>query len=246
MTDASSTEHLAPVKRGRGRPRKDSAFAALNKEVIASKALEIAGAEGYSALTMHRLAAEFGVTPRALYNYVADRQEVVNMAAELFIAHSPFIELDSSNWRESMREIYEVSREAFRAYPRASLVAMDEQIRVEPGPRRTQLIERLMQFFIDLGLSLQQTLMMVRSLERDVFGFVLQVDYYFDKNYPMGRQYVTRAVPEDWLDRHKDVDAPLARAALELPEQDNDELFAELVCMRIKVVEYMLSEAKAD
>ncbi len=234
-------EENPPVKRGRGRPRKDSAYAPLSKERIAAAALEIAGAEGYAALTMHRLAVAVDVTPRALYNYVADRREVVNMVIELFVAQSPFIELDPQHWERSLREIYHESRKAYRAYPMASLVPVEDSVQVDSGPRRTELMERLLDFYTKVGLSLQQALVLTRSLEREVFGFVLQVDYYFDRNPAIGRTYVSRAVPEQWLDRYPQIQAPLSRQALMLPEQNSDELFEELIALRILAVRGMLA-----
>lgn len=84
MSDAPNSLPTPPAKRGRGRPRKDSNWATFSRDELAARALHIAGNEGFSAVTMHRLAAEFSVTPRALYNYVADRQEIINLAVAQF------------------------------------------------------------------------------------------------------------------------------------------------------------------
>lgn len=245
MADIEETPAAGPAKRGRGRPRKDSEFASLSRELLAQKALEIAGSEGYDALTMHRLAAEFKVTPRALYNYVADRQEVVNLAVERFLKISPLIEFDCSDWKHGVREAYRATRRAYRSYPRASQVVLDEKLVVSPAPRRTELIERVMRFFVDIGLTLQQAVAMVRSLERDVLGFVLQVDYYYDRHREDNPDHLGRPVPADWLDAYPEVPAPLARRALELPAQDNDAMFDELVELRILAMEQMRQQNQA-
>ncbi|WP_313812102.1 TetR family transcriptional regulator [Glutamicibacter sp.] len=242
LAEDQDPQQNTPAKRGRGRPRKDSAYAPLSKERIAAAALEIAGAEGYAALTMHRLAAAVDVTPRALYNYVSDRREVVSMVVALFVEQSPFLDLDPANWKSSVREIYHESRRMYRAYPLAALVPVEDQVDVDSGPLRTELMERLLAFYTALGLSLEQALALSRSLEREAFGFVLQVDYYFDRNPTIGRTYVSRAVPEQWLDRYPQIDAPLAREALSLPVQSNDELFEELIELRIISIQAMLDQ----
>ncbi len=60
MSDVDRTEDDTPVKRGRGRPRKDASQVPITKEAIASEALKIIGSEGFTALTMNGLAGRFG------------------------------------------------------------------------------------------------------------------------------------------------------------------------------------------
>lgn len=243
MTDALSAQDPQPVKRGRGRPRKDSTWVALSREQLGQKALEIAGGEGFAALTMQRLADEFSVTPRALYNYVQDRQEIVDMVVELFIARAPFVEFDVDDWRASVRRAYGESRAVYRDYPRASLVNLEEQITLEIGSRRTVLIERMLQFYVDIKLPLPSAVALARSMEHDVLGFALKFDYHYDRVPAEHRDVVTRLVPGRWLDAYPEINTPQCSAALQLPEQDSDELFAEMVDLRIAAIEVLLTRA---
>lgn len=234
------------AKRGRGRPRKDSEFTSLSKDLLAEKALDIAGAEGYGALTMHRLAADLGVTPRALYNYVADRQEVVNLAVQHFLAITPFVEFDPSNWKQSVRDAYEATRTANRAYPLASQLSWDDKVDAVPGPRRTELIERVLQFYVDIGLTLEQAVMMVRTLEREVLGFVLHVDYFYDRCEAAGMTFPIHPVSQERLDAYPEIPAPISRQALSLPPLSSDELFEEVIETRILAIErYLVNNQSA-
>lgn len=242
MAEIKETSPAPTAKRGRGRPRKDSEFTSLSKDLLAEKALEIAGAEGYGALTMHRLASDLGVTPRALYDYVADRQEVVNLAVQRFLAISPLVEFDSSNWKQGVRQAYVATRTAYRAYPRASQMSWDDKVDVAPGPRRTELIERVLRFYVEIGLTLQQAVTMVRALERDVLGFVLHVDYFFDRREAGNSDSLSHLVSAQRLDAYPEISAPLARQALELPAPDSDELFEEVIETRILAIEQCLSK----
>ncbi|MGO2030189.1 TetR/AcrR family transcriptional regulator [Glutamicibacter ardleyensis] len=241
MSDAPNSLPTPPAKRGRGRPRKDSNWATFSRDELAARALHIAGNEGFSAVTMHRLAAEFSVTPRALYNYVADRQEIINLAVAQFLEKAPFIDFDPENWRDSVGEAYNRSREVYRMFPRATLVGMEESVTADIGPRHTELLERLLKFFVDIGLPLKNAVSFSRCLEQDVLGFALKYDYPYDRAPEQYRDVVTRVVAERWLDNYPEVDAPMCRASLELPEQTSDEIFAELVEMRILSIEVILA-----
>lgn len=240
MAENKEKSSPEPIKRGRGRPRKDSEFQTLSKDQIAQKALEIAGAEGYDALTMHRLATEFNVTPRALYNYVADRQEVINLAVSRFISINPLIEFDCNDWKRGVTEAYNAKRKAYRAYPRASQMALDEKLKVEPGPFRNELMERILAFYVDIGLTLKQAVALVRALERDVLGFVMHVDYYYDRRLKGSPDYVSSLVPVQLLDAYPEVPTPLTRQSLELPQQDSDDLFEEVIELRLLAIAQML------
>ncbi|KSU67606.1 hypothetical protein AS038_00395 [Arthrobacter sp. NIO-1057] len=240
MVNDMETTTAPTAKRGRGRPRKDSEFITLSKELLGQKALEIAGTEGYSALTMHRLASELGVTPRALYNYVADRGEVINLAMQQFMSLSPTLDFDAEHWKDGVRDAYLATRAAYRSYPRASLLSMDEKVHAVPGPRRTELVERLLKFYVETGLTLKQATSMTRALERDVLGFVLHVDYFYDRRASDSDYVLNHPVPKPWLDAYPEIPAPYAREALELPEQNSDELFDEVIELRVLAIERLL------
>ncbi len=55
----------------------------LTRAAIVRRALKIGETEGLDAVSLRRLAAEFGVTPMALYRHVRDKQDLINAMAEL-------------------------------------------------------------------------------------------------------------------------------------------------------------------
>src|SRR6476619_4382346 len=55
----------------------------LTRAAIVRRALKIGQAEGLDAVSLRRLATEFGVTPMALYRHVRDKQDLINAMAEL-------------------------------------------------------------------------------------------------------------------------------------------------------------------
>src|SRR5579864_9462974 len=54
----------------------------LTRAAIVRRALKIGEAEGLDAVSLRRLATEFGVTPMALYRHVRDKQDLINAMAE--------------------------------------------------------------------------------------------------------------------------------------------------------------------
>src|ERR1700693_5854085 len=54
----------------------------LKRAAIVSRALKIGETEGLDAVSLRRLASEFGVTPMALYRHVRDKQDLINAMAE--------------------------------------------------------------------------------------------------------------------------------------------------------------------
>ena len=240
MSDVDRTEDDTPVKRGRGRPRKDASQVPITKEAIASEALKIIGSEGFTALTMNGLAGRFGATSRALYNYVSDRQEVVNMAVELFIRSTPLLEFDPVNWRDTVRKFYRVSRALYRTYPLVAVVPISERVEVDGGPRYIEMMERLLRFYTDMGFEMPQALTLIRAFSRDIMSFALQADYFLDR-VPEGRNdYISRVVPQAWLERYPEAEAPLVRESLKQPRMDSDDLFEELLQLRILSIQAML------
>jgi AcrR family transcriptional regulator len=54
----------------------------LTRSAIVGRALKLGETEGLDAVSLRRLASEFGVTPMALYRHVRDKQDLINAMAE--------------------------------------------------------------------------------------------------------------------------------------------------------------------
>lgn len=213
----------------------------LTVDSIVERTLHIAGTEGFSAVTMNRLARDMGVTPRALYNHVANRQEIIDRVWYHLIDSIVLPELDPADWRESCRTLWESLRQQFRAYPRVLLVALDEQITPQAAsPLRIAVAEKVLAFFTGIGLTLKEATVIREMLLADLFSFALTSDYTYDTGAAEQRHSAFSPVPETWLEQHPDLEAPLCRAALADPIESSDELFGHMVEARIAYVEKLL------
>ena len=61
----------------------------LTRSRILDAALELAAAEGITAVTMRAVAAQLGVTPMALYRHVAGKQELLDGVVERLLEELP-------------------------------------------------------------------------------------------------------------------------------------------------------------
>lgn len=204
--------------------------AVLTKEAIFTAALEIAGNEGFPALTMRRLAAELDVTVRALYHHVSDRQEVIDGVARLLVAQLPKHRFDPDDWRESIRRMFREAREVYRRHPRAVLIGIDERVSIAGvEPERLLAPERMIAFLREIGLSLPEALALQTQLLTQVLGFVLSIDYSFDRADEKSRERMLDPVPGVWLDAYPDLPVPHMREAAAAPPIDSDAMFEQVL-----------------
>lgn len=246
MVYAAVMAATQPVRRRR-RPATRKGRPTLTRELIAERALQLAGVEGFPAVTMRRLAAELGVTVRALYNYVTDRQEVVELATRALTAHWEPVALSPGRWEDDLRAYCARLRALYRRYPRALLVSLDET--VGPGgvhPARLRNPDAILGLLRDVGLAPASAFRVHTELGLKLFAFALLVDYRAD--HPSRRSDPLEAgpVPADWLGQHPELEVPRLEEAAGLPKSTPDELFDYVVDTLILSIRAQLPAATGD
>ncbi|MFD7514605.1 TetR/AcrR family transcriptional regulator [Streptomyces niveus] len=174
-----SSDH-PPARR---RPTHRKGRATLTRESVGRAALDFLGEHGAAELTMRSLAAELGVSPRALYNYVEDRRDLVTVAAEIFEAAWRPPELDPApgRWRESLRAFCRDLRAHHRAHPGMTTLALSENITAARHPVMLRNVDALIGFFAGAGLSPQDAYRACMESIRLVVGFVEFTDSLHDR-----------------------------------------------------------------
>lgn len=122
-------------RRGRGAPRPQ-----LSREVIVAAAFKVVEAAGGDALTMRRVAEEIGVSASALYGYVANKEELVQLVIEQIIEEAP-VPPDGIGWQDFVRGF---AREMFGMFRRHPGVAGLTLGRVPLGPAMMAGAERML------------------------------------------------------------------------------------------------------
>lgn len=89
----------------------------LTRRRIVRAALRVVDEQGLAALNMRRLAADLGVTPRALYRHVADKHDLLRAVCEEALGEiSPPAGADLP-WQERVRQVQGALRRALDAHP---------------------------------------------------------------------------------------------------------------------------------
>lgn len=92
---------------------------ALTRLTVLEAALAIADADGVDALSMRRLAVELGVTPMALYNHVANRDDLLDGVADL-VAREITRPSGRWGWRRRLLTVLGEVRAACLRHPAAA------------------------------------------------------------------------------------------------------------------------------
>ncbi|GGV13047.1 TetR family transcriptional regulator [Streptomyces filipinensis] len=83
--------------------------APLNRERIVRAAIQLADADGLEAVSLRKVATALGVGPMRLYNYIASKEELLDLMVDAAYAE---IRPTGDGWREALRSLAETTRQA--------------------------------------------------------------------------------------------------------------------------------------
>ena len=99
-------------ERGRRGPR-----AGLSADAIAAAAIRLADAEGLDAVSMARVAAKLGVTTMALYRYVANKDELLQLMWNASALGAEHLVIEGDGWRSRLRSWAVIQRDMLDLHP---------------------------------------------------------------------------------------------------------------------------------
>ncbi|MGH8962378.1 MAG: TetR/AcrR family transcriptional regulator, partial [Jatrophihabitantaceae bacterium] len=105
---------------------------ALSRATIVDRALALADLEGTDAITVRRLAQEFGVTPMALYWHVKNKDELLAAMGDRFFDEIPAVPA-SGTWTERLRAVMASLVESLRQHPASAHLAGPRVLQCPPG-----------------------------------------------------------------------------------------------------------------
>ena len=89
---------------------------ALDRARIVATALQIVDAEGIPALSLRRLADEFGVTPMSLYWHVTDKAELLELVGQAVLAEI-VLPQRRGTWTDQLRDVHRSMLAVFLRHP---------------------------------------------------------------------------------------------------------------------------------
>lgn len=145
----------------------------LSRQAIVERAIGIGNAEGLDAVSLRRLAADFGVTPMALYRHVKDKQDLVNAMTEvvlegmdLKVGFRP-----SMTWSDRARRAMTNFKEQMDARPLALPLAIAYTGDGFPGFWR--MTEDLLSILLEAGFARREATILIRVLSNLLSGYLL-------------------------------------------------------------------------
>jgi AcrR family transcriptional regulator len=162
MNEVDSVEGVPP----RARP-------GLTRQGVVTRALEIGNAEGLEAVSLRRLAQEFGVTPMALYRHVRDKQDLINAMTEDILAG-----IDTSvgfrpdmTWTERLRLGLDNYKQQMDERPLA--IPLSIAYTGEGTPGIWKVLEDLLAILLDAGFERREAIVLMRMLSGLLAGYLL-------------------------------------------------------------------------
>ncbi|MFI1198205.1 TetR/AcrR family transcriptional regulator [Streptomyces sp. BHT-5-2] len=177
----------------------------LTPHRIAGAAVALADAEGLDAVSMSRVAAEFGVSAMALYRYVPGKDELVELMVEFVLAQAPDLSTAGDGWRPRITEWARRSAEVYRNHP--WLLAATAMRRQLMGPNQLGWLDAALAALEPTGLSASERhriFVLVAGLVRNLAEQSLDFDEEHNQEW--------NRLTGELLDRHADRFPALTRA----------------------------------
>lgn len=114
---------------------------------VAAAALALLDSEGYAALSIRRVSRWLGMSPMALYRYVADRDELERLVADRILADVE-LEVDAVPWQQQIAVLVDRLRSAAGAHPEAIPLLLRHR---HDTPSSVRWIETMLGVLADAG-----------------------------------------------------------------------------------------------
>jgi TetR/AcrR family transcriptional regulator, tetracycline repressor protein len=131
----------------------------LSRDAIVERALTVMDVEGPDAVTIRRVAQEFGVTPMALYWHVANKDELLAAMGDALL--DGIVPLETSGaWSLQLRGVIDALIGALRRHPAAAELVLP---RILVHPDGLVLTEHTLALLQDAGFTVAQSADLART-----------------------------------------------------------------------------------
>ncbi|MFI5538583.1 MULTISPECIES: TetR/AcrR family transcriptional regulator [unclassified Nocardia] len=180
----------------------------LSPRGIAEVAVALADAEGLDAVSMNKVAAEFGVSAMALYRYVPGKTELVELMVEAVLTDCPDLSVAGSGWRLRLSQWARRSSEVYQNHP--WLLAATAMRRQRMGPAQLAWLDAALAVLEPTGLTAaqrHQVFLLIVALVRNHAQQMADFDESHDEEW--------NRLTGELLDRHADRFPALTKAIAE-------------------------------
>src|SRR5580704_7615004 len=165
----------------------------LSREKIAIAALAIADAEGFSAVSMRRVAQELAVGTMSLYHYVKTKDDLMAVMDDALMSEALLPSIPEG-WQQALTEIATRTHALFLRHP----WALSAMLTAPPGLNAMRHMEQCLQALAKTKMTSQQKLTLLAMVDDFVFGHALREaadDTEIDREFAE-EQMATGAFPQ--------------------------------------------------
>jgi len=150
----------------------------LNREAIVAKALEIADTEGIDHVSFRRLAADFGVTPMALYTHVRDKSDLLDALADCVLGEIQVPTAVDLDWTDKLRRGLRAVYAVFDRHPSSGAVLGRPVL----SPASMRVLEMLLTVLGEAGFSGEESIRLIQAVTSMILGGVVLSNAYAHQN----------------------------------------------------------------
>ncbi|RAJ33210.1 TetR family transcriptional regulator [Kitasatospora sp. SolWspMP-SS2h] len=156
--------------RGRRSPRAgEGGPGSLDREVIVAAAVRLLDAQGEAKFSMRALAARLDVTPMSLYWYVADKDDLLELALDVVAGEMVLPGAgDGTDWQSGLRALAVTWRAAMLAHPWAVRIYADY---LNIGPNSVRFSARALEIARASPLSGTDAMAALSAIFQYTYGF---------------------------------------------------------------------------
>jgi AcrR family transcriptional regulator len=141
----------------------------LSREKIALTALAIADSEGFSAVSMRRVAQELNVGTMSLYYYVKTKDDLIAAMDDALMSEALLPSIPEG-WQQALMEIATRTHALFLRHP----WALSAMLTAPPGLNAMRHMEQCLQAVAKTKMTSEQKLTLLAMVDDFVFGHALR------------------------------------------------------------------------
>jgi|ERR1700722_6759309 AcrR family transcriptional regulator len=141
----------------------------LSREKIASAALAIADLEGFSAVSMRRVAQDLNVGTMSLYHYVKTKDDLIAVMDDALMGEALLSSIPE-DWQHALVEIATRTHAVFIRHP----WALSAMLTAPPGLNAMRHMEQCLQALAKTRMTSEQKLTLLALVDDFVFGHALR------------------------------------------------------------------------
>lgn len=143
----------------------------LSRDAVIDAAVRLADRDGLDGLSMRTLGQELGVEAMALYNHVANKDDLLDGMVDLVAGEFDVPDPSTSDWKTAVRDSAVCVHRVLLDHPWACPLAVT---RPHVGPMMLRYIDAMVGTLRAAGFPLQTTHHAMHAIDSHTFGFTLQ------------------------------------------------------------------------